>query len=116
MPVYTPLYQMATLYQTVYRPSGYAAIGMRNIFTVSKNMDFRAEGFVMAPFRVLSSNLQQQVIKSEYFPALRYVLSGSFVYTTPIGPLSASFNYYDDGTPVSFFINIGYIIFNRPAF
>ena len=116
MPVYTPVYQMATLYQSVYRPAGFTSIGMRNIFTVSKNMDFRAEGFVMAPFRELSSNSQQQVVQSEYFPALHYVLSGSFVFNTPIGPLSASFNYYDDGTPVSFFINIGYIIFNRPAF
>jgi NTE family protein len=116
MPIYTPVYQMATQYQAVYRPDGYAALGMRNIFSVGKNIDFRAEGFLMAPFRELSSDSQQQVVKSEYFPALHYVLSGSFVYNTPIGPLSASLNYYDDGNPVSFFVNIGFIIFNRPAF
>jgi NTE family protein len=116
MPAYTPVYQMATLYQPIYRPAGFAALGMHNIFTVSKNMDFRAEGFLMAPFFELSSNNFKQAVRSDPFPALHFVLSGSFVYTTPIGPLSASFNYYDDGTPVSFFINIGYIIFNRPAF
>ena len=116
MPIYTPVYQMATIYQPVYRPAGFMAFGMRNIFSVSKNMDFRAEGFVMAPFRELSSNSSQEAVKSELFPALHYVLSGSFVYNTPIGPLSASVNYYDDGSPVSFFVNIGYIIFNRPAF
>lgn len=116
MPVYNPLYEMATLYQAVYRPAGFTAIGMRNIFTVSKNIDFRLEGFVMAPFWELGSNALQQVVKSKFLPSLHYTLSGSFVYNTPIGPLSASLNYYDDNTPVSFFVNIGYIIFNRSAF
>jgi len=79
-------------------------------------MDFRLEGFLMAPVYELSSDYNQQVVQSELFPSLHYILSGSFVYTTPIGPLSASVNYYDDGTPVSFYINIGFIIFNRSAF
>ncbi len=116
MPLYNPVYEMATLYQAVYRPAGFIAIGMRNIFTVSKNIDFRLEGFVMAPFRELGSNSMQQVVKSKFLPTLHHTISGSFVYNTPIGPLSATLNYYDDNTPVSFFVNIGYIIFNRSAF
>jgi len=116
MPVFMPVYEMATIYQATYRPDGYASIGMRNILTVTKNMDLRAEAFVMAPFRELSSNSSQQAVKSAPFPALHYVLSGSFVYNTPIGPLSASLNYYDDESRFSFFVNIGYIIFNRRAF
>jgi NTE family protein len=116
MPAYTPVYEMLTMYQPTYRPASYIALGMRNIFTVTKNMDFRLEGFLMAPVYELSSNYNQQVVLSEPFPSLHYILSGSFVYNTPIGPLSASMNYYDDGTPVSFYVNIGYIIFNRPAF
>ncbi len=116
LPGYAPVYEMSTIYQTVYRPIGYSAVGMRNIFTVSKNIDFRLEGFIMVPFRELSSNKLQQAVKSEIFPATHYILSGSFVYTTPIGPLSASLNYYDNGTPVSFFVNIGFVIFNRSAF
>ena len=116
MPAYTPVYEMATVYQSVYRPAGYTSIGMRNIFNVSKNIDLRLEGFVIAPFREISSNSMQQAVRSPLFPALHYVLSTSFVYNTPIGPLSSSLNFYDDGTPVSFFINIGFIIFNRSAF
>lgn len=116
MPAYAPLYEMSTVYQSVYRPDGFAGFGMRNIFAVNKNMDFRLEGFLMAPFRELSSNSLQQVVKSSFSPLLHYVLSSSFVYYTPIGPLSASLNYYDDGTPISFFVNIGFVIFNRSAF
>lgn len=116
MPNYTPVYEMSTIYQSVFRPAGYTALGMRNIFTVSKNVDFRLEGFLMAPIRELSSNALQQAVSSKLFPSLHYVLSASFVYSTPIGPLSSSLNYYDDGTPISFFINIGFVIFNRSAF
>jgi len=116
MPAYVPLYEMLTLYQPTYRPGGFVALGMRNIFTATKNMDFRFEGFLMAPVYELSSDNYQQVVKSQPFPSLNYMLSGSFVYNTPIGPLSASLNYYGDGTPVSFYMNIGFIIFNRSAF
>ncbi len=116
MPNYTPVYEMLTLYQPVYRPDGFAALGMRNIFTMSKNIDFRLEGFLMAPFREIYSDVLNQVSYSKLFPTLHYIVSTSFVYTSPIGPLSATLNYYDDGSPVSFFVNIGYIIFNRSAF
>lgn len=116
MPVCAPVYEMLTMYQPIYRPEGFASLGMRNVITVTKNMDFRVDGFLMAPVYELSSNSMQQAVQSVLFPSLHYVLSGSFVYNTPIGPLSASLNYYDDGTPVSFYLNIGYIIFNRPAF
>ena len=116
MPHYAPVYEMSTFYQSIFRPAGFAAMGMRNIFTVGKNIDLRLEGFVMAPFRELSSDNLNQTVFSEPFPALHYIVTTGFVYNTPIGPLSASFNYYDDGTPVSFFVNIGFIIFNRSAF
>jgi NTE family protein len=116
MPIYCPLYEMATVYQSVFRPTGFFSLGMRNVLSISKNLDFRAEGFLMAPIRELSSNSSQQVVKSELFPALHHVLSASFVYNTPIGPLSASLNYYGNSIPVSFFVNVGYIIFNRSAF
>lgn len=116
MPVYTPVYEMLTLYQPLYRPDGFGAFGLRNIFSVVKNIDFRLEGFLMAPFREISSDASNQVSYSKLFPELHYILSTSFVYTSPIGPLSATLNYYDDGSPLSFFVNIGFIIFNRSAF
>ncbi len=116
MPHYAPVYEMSTFYQSVYRPASFAALGMRNIFILSKNIDLRLEGFVMAPFREIKSDKLGQVVYNNLFPALHYILSTGFVYNTPIGPLSASLNFYDDGSPVSFFMNIGYIIFNRSAF
>ena len=116
MPTYSPIYKMLTIYQPMFRPLGFVAIGMRNVFALNKNIDVRLEGFLMAPFREISSDDLQQVVRSNYFPALHTIFSTSFVFNTPIGPLSSSINWYDDGTPISFFINVGFIIFNRSAF
>jgi len=116
LPNYAPVYVMSTLYQSVFRPAGYAALGLRNVFAVRKNFDIRIEGFLMAPFREVESGQKQVAVLSKLFPSIQYIASASFVYNTPIGPLSASLNKYSDDTPVSFFVNIGYIIFNRSAF
>ncbi|MEI6059331.1 MAG: patatin-like phospholipase family protein [Bacteroidota bacterium] len=116
MPGYAPIYEMSTMYQSVYRSDGFAALGIRNIFSLTKNIDFRAEGFLMAPMHEFSSGVMRETVISPIFPSLHYVLSASFVINTPIGPLSASWNRYNDGTPASFFVNIGYIIFNKSAY
>jgi outer membrane translocation and assembly module TamA len=50
------------------------------------------------------------------FKKLSYTASATLVYQSPIGPLSASYTYYpDEETPFSFFINLGYILFNRES-
>jgi len=116
MPGYAPVYEMSTIYQPVYRPAGYSALGIRNVFSMSKNIDLRIEGFLMAPFREMSRDDLYRTSLSVLFPSVHYILSTSFVFNTPIGPLSASLNKYDDGSPVSFFVNVGFIIFNRSAF
>lgn len=115
MPSFKPIYEMQTRYQQIYRPTGYLSVGQRNIFKLNKNLDFRIEGFLMAPFREVQSDEQNIATFSDLFPGFHYAFSGSIVYNTPIGPLSASLNKYDDGSKLSFFVNLGYIIFNRSA-
>jgi NTE family protein len=42
--------------------------------------------------------------------------SGSFVFHTPVGPVSAGVNYFEKRTPeVSFLFHFGYILFNKRA-
>jgi len=115
MPSFKPIYEMSTRYQQVYLPTGYLSVGQRNVFRLNKNLDIRIEGYVMAPFREVGNNEQSEPVFSDLFPSLHHAFSGSIVYNTPIGPLSASLNKYDDGSKLSFFVNLGYIIFNRSA-
>jgi len=115
-PAYAPVYEMTTIYQSRYRSTGFSALGLHNVIILHKKFDFRLDGYLMLPIRQLSSDAMQQPVRSKLFPTVCHVASASLVVYTPIGPLSASLTHYDDGTPLSFFINIGYIIFNRSAF
>lgn len=116
MPIFSPIYEMSTLYQSMYRPKGFFALGERNIITLYKKLDLRIEGYVMAPFRELNNTVIISDLYGVPLSALHYALSASLVYDTPIGPLSASVNKYDDNLKPTFFVNLGYMLFNRRAF
>ena len=115
-PSFAPLPEMMSVFQPAYRNPIFAAIGQRNIFTVRKNIDIRLEEYVMLPYREIIRENNQTASYGKPFSAFRYVTSGSLVYQSPLGPISASFNYYDhQERPFSFFLNIGYILFNRES-
>lgn len=116
MPIFAPIYEMSTLYQAQYRPKGFFALGERNVISLYKKIDLRIEGYVMAPFRELHNTVSINELYGEPFSSLRYALSASLVYDTPIGPLSASVNKYDNTSKPSFFVNLGYLLFNRRPF
>jgi len=115
MPVFAPIYEMTTLYQSVYRPKGYFALGERNIISLHKKLDLRFEAYAIAPFREVINTEKIPDLYGEPFSTLHYALSASLVYDTPIGPLSASVNKYDDDSKPTFFVNLGFLLFNRPA-
>jgi NTE family protein len=115
-PAFTPLPEMTTIFQPSYRNPVYAAAGQRNVFSFGKNLDMRLEGFVMAPYREIVQDQYHKAMYGPTFNSLHYVVSASFVYQSPIGPLSASYAYYEhEEKPFSFFLNLGYILYNRES-
>lgn len=115
-PSFTPLPEMRVMFQPQFRNPVYTAVGLQQVFSPLKNFDLRLEGYLMAPYRELYQHDDYTASFGESFSALHYVASGSVVYSSPIGPVSVSLNYYDgDDNPVSFFVNIGYLIFNRSS-
>jgi len=115
-PAFAPLPEMSTLFQPAFRNPVYFAVGERNIFQIRKNLDLRLEGFVMAPYRDIIQNHMYLPEFSPAFNSLNIAASASLIYQSPIGPLSVSYSYYSrEEVPFSFFVNIGYILFNREA-
>jgi len=115
-PAFTPLAEMKVLYQPQFRNPVYAALGLQQIVSPAKNFDLRFEGYLMAPYRELVQNDDFTASFGDPLTTLHYALSGSAVYSSPIGPVSVSLNYYEgDDKPVSFFVNIGYLLFNRSS-
>lgn len=117
-PGFQPTPDSKTLFIPTLHAHQYAAAGLKSIFVVFKNVDWRVEGYVFAPYQALRERSDYTV---EYASPLSiadvsYIGMSSLVWHSPLGPMSASINYYSSRPePLSFLIHFGYIIFNRKA-
>lgn len=112
-PAFHPIPISKTEFSPEYRSHNYMALGLRNIFIIRRNLDFRLEAYAFSPYRAI---LQDDNFLAYYGPAfstLNLAGSAGLVFHTPVGPLSLSVNYFEKNeNPVSVLLNLGYIIFN----
>lgn len=113
-PSFFPLQDSKSLFLQKFRAHNYLAGGFKNIITVNNNLDFRIEGFI---FKALKNIKEVETQVPAYDTDLKSIfLSGTAgaVYHSPIGPISFSFNYYDDNeTKFGALLHIGYLLYNK---
>ena len=106
-----------TLILQNFRSFKYAAAGVRNVFTIRRNLDFRLEGYLFKPFEYIEQNALQEPEFSDNNNQLFFAGTGGFVYHTPIGPVSLSMNYYDDDeNTLGVLLHAGFLLFNKHTF
>jgi NTE family protein len=113
-PAFEPISASRTRFYPGYRSYSYASMGLINITPLGNNTDVRLEGYVFAPYRELRREEFEAAGTGKIFADQYYIASGSFVFHSPLGPLSLSLNYFqraEDSFSVVF--NFGYLIFNR---
>jgi NTE family protein len=109
-----PLQDSKSLFLENFRATSYVAGGLKNVFHVHKNFDFRLEGYLFLPFQDFKKVGFQDVQYGKSFGDWRYAGTAGLVYHTPIGPISFSYNLYDD--PVKrngVLLHLGYLIYNK---
>ena len=101
-----------------YRANSYGSVGGKAIFTFYKNFDLRIEAYYYVPYeKIITSEVDGNVQFSEPFSYQYAVGSGQIVYHTPLGPISASVNYFDQPSGKYYFLfNIGFLIFNESRY
>ncbi len=115
-PAFQPISESKTLFQPNFRAHTYIAFGLKNIITFKNTIDLRIEGYYYQPYRQLEQNADNSTSYSKPFLRRYLIGSVSLVGHTPIGPLSASVNYYyQEPKPFSFLFHFGYILFNKKA-
>lgn len=134
-PAFQPTPESKTLFLESFRAYQYAALGHKIVFNIYKNIDLRLEGYVFQPYRFAFRDVDYDDADGdgevddfiygakENFDRRYTIATANMVYHTPIGPVSASLNYYlnvpeisvDDRTPLTFLFHFGYIIFNDGA-
>ena len=116
-PQYQPIPESQTLFIDEYTAHTFFGLGIKNIFSITKKIDLRAEGYMFQPFaRIINNNK-----KAEYFVNFNeiernFLASAVLVYHSPIGPVSFTSNYMDYREEKwSFAFNFNYMVFNRKS-
>ncbi len=121
-PAFNPTPESQTFFIPAYRAHNYLAGGIKAITSPSKFFDVRLEAYLFQPVLSILRNAQGKAEYSTPFLYRHFTGVAALVYNSPIGPVSAGLNYYDQSqvsfasvNPFSFFFHIGYIIFNRKS-
>ncbi len=115
-PAFEPLSESKTLFQENFRAHSYFAVGLKNIYKMSKNMQLRFEGYLFQPHQNILQNEDKEAHYGKVWDEGHFIFSSSLVYTTPLGPIAINANYYDKfDNHWSFMFHFGYIIFNKKS-
>ena len=115
-PVFTPIPESRTRVMDEFRAHKFVAGGIRTILTIKKSIDVRLEGFIFQSFEAIERNEEDKAVYGTPFASQYYIGSGSLVWSSPVGPLAFSVNYFDEqAEPWSVIFSFGYILFNQKA-
>lgn len=113
---FNPLQDSRTLLLENFRAYSYLAGGWRNVFSLRKSLDFRAEAYVFKPFQSLTRVDGQRVRLNEDITEVYFAGTAAFVLHTSVGPVSLSANYYDDDqTRWGVLLHVGFLLFNKTS-
>ncbi len=116
-PAFYPLQDSKSLYLEKFRANTYGALGVKNVFKLTKNMDARAEFYIFQPVEEFVLNKLQSVSYSGLFVKSYLAATAGLVYHTLAGPVSLSFNHYDDDQKrFGVMFHVGFLIYNKRSF
>ena len=120
-PAFNPTAESKTFFIDAFRAHNYLAGGAKIITTPIKSFDIRIEAYIMQPVNSILKTPTGGAEYSKPFFYRHFAGVATAVYNSPIGPISAGFNYYginynySNERSLSFFFHVGYIIFNRKS-
>ena len=113
-PAFYPLQDSRSLFLEKFRASTYLAAALKNVFRIRRNLEGRIEGFVFLPYKEIEQLGFQQVQNTKAFYKWHYAATAGLVYHTPVGPISLSYNLYDDKVKRNgVLLHLGYLIYNK---
>jgi NTE family protein len=99
-----------------FRSFNYVAAGLRNIFSLRPNLDFRLEGYLFKPIEAILPGTDQETRLSRDLTRISLSGMAALVMHTQVGPLALSFNYYDDReSQFGVMAHIGYLLFQKSS-
>lgn len=113
-PAFYPLQDSRSSFLENFRAFNYGAAGVKNIINLQRKFDLRVEGYVFLPYQEFKKVGLQQVGFEKALSKWRYAGTAGLVYQSPLGPVSLSYNLYDDAKRKhGVLLHIGYLIYNK---
>jgi len=114
-PNFQPTPESRTFLLSKYSTHYFASVGGELIYAFLDNVELRGALYFFQPIYTIKPNsFNQPSYDLTNVDPISIVSSGSLVYHSPVGPLSASVNYYGlREKPLSLLVTFGYIIHNR---
>ncbi|RWU11034.1 patatin [Pedobacter chitinilyticus] len=113
-PAFYPLQDSRSTFLENFRAFNYAAGGIKNIINLKRKFDLRIEGYVFLPYQEFKKIGLQQVGFEETLRKWRYAGTAGLVYQSPLGPISLSYNLYNQSKRRhGVLLHIGYLIYNK---
>jgi NTE family protein len=115
---FEPIPLMESTFLENYRSYSYGGIGLKFIFELIKTLDLRVEGNYFVPYKQILHGDEDYSVKLSPPFSYHYIIGNlQLIYHSPIGPISVSVNYFErPGDKFSFYLGIGYLIFNKSRF
>lgn len=111
-----PMLDTKTIMLENYRALSFAAVGVKNVYLINRNLQARIEVYLFQPYQKIANTISQKATLESAFKH-RYITGiASLAYQSPIGPISVNTSYYDDPRENWYFLfNMGYLIFQKRA-
>ncbi|GAB4133536.1 MAG: patatin-like phospholipase family protein [Bacteroidia bacterium] len=117
-PAFQPTPESKTYFIPEFRAHRFAGSGIKSSFEIIKNIEWRIEGYVFAPYQSINKNpdLTASYAAPLSIADVRYIAMTGILWQSPLGPVSLTANYYSPKKEqISLLFHFGYIIFNRKA-
>ncbi|WP_295650617.1 patatin-like phospholipase family protein [uncultured Mucilaginibacter sp.] len=115
-PTFYPIQDSRTLILPNFRAQSYSAGGLISVLTLRKNLEWRSEGYLFIPIQGIVRSGLQDASYTNILGSNKIAASTGFVYQSFVGPISLSFNYYDDDQQrYGIMFHAGFLIFNKRA-
>jgi NTE family protein len=115
-PGFFPIQDSRTMMLTNFRAFNFVAGGMRNVFSVRKNLDFRLEGYLFKPLAAIKEGPDQVPTLDDEITKIYFAGTAGLVLHSTVGPISLSVNYYDDPkAQLGVLLHLGFLLFNKTS-
>ena len=115
-PAFNPMQDSRTLLLQNFRAFNYLAGGLRNIFTLRKNLDLRLEAYAFKPIQAIAQDDYQHAKIEEQIQQFYFAGMADLVFHSTVGPVSLSLNYYDDkNRQLALLLHVGFLLFNKTS-